>query len=259
MHYTATGGADTWDPLHYLNIWVADMGDNVVGRATFPGEAPPAEDGVVIDPRYFGTTGLAAGSEPYHLGRTTVHEIGHYFNLLHPWGSGLPSCDGDDEVEDTPLTSNNYLQECPSTLQASCGSLDMYTNYMYYTNDPCLAQFTPGQKVRILATLAGPRAALTNSTGCQPSGTDPGNYPVFKLLIQPNPSPGQLVFECKGKEGKSGLLQIWDPIGRLLYETAISTNQPYTWEAPATWADGVYFVQAEVEEEVVVRRFVLRK
>ena len=36
---------------------------------------------------------------PYNLGRTTTHELGHYFNLFHLWGDNY--C-GDDWVNDTP-------------------------------------------------------------------------------------------------------------------------------------------------------------
>ena len=202
VHYALQGGTNAWDPERYLNIWVADMGENIVGRGSFPGTTPPSEDGVVIDPRYFGTTGLAAVSAPYHLGRTAVHEIGHYFNLSHPWGSGTPSCDGDDGVADTPVSSKNFLNECPNTPQASCGTLDMYTNYMYYTDDACLAQFTPGQKLRILAALNGPRAGLLGGDICQPMQPPlPGDSLAFSIL--PNPSAGSALLQCLGEEDET--------------------------------------------------------
>ena len=257
VHYANKGGADAWDPIHYLNIWVADMGDNIVGRATFPGEAPLAEDGVVIDPRYFGTTGLAASSDPYHLGRTTVHEIGHYLNLLHPWGSALPDCAGDDEVADTPQTDEDYLLECPSTLQASCGSLDMYTNFMYYTNDACLAQFTPGQKLRVLATLAGPRVGLTMSQGCQPSGAGEEAVSGSSLHIQPNPGAEFVVVEFRGKEGENGRLQVFDPVGRMVLEVDLRANQPFQMNVPGNWVNGVYGVRVQMESGIFAERWIL--
>ncbi|MFZ2897768.1 MAG: M43 family zinc metalloprotease [Saprospiraceae bacterium] len=259
VHYASEGGAGGWDPGRYLNIWVADMGENVVGRASFPGAGPAAEDGVVIDPRYFGTTGLAAGSFPYNEGRTVVHEIGHYFNLYHPWGTGTPTCDADDEVADTPLTSNNYLGECPQSLQASCGSLDMYTNFMYYTDDACMAQFTPGQKLRVLACLNGPRAGLLESMGCQPSDTAPQPLPSLVFSIQPNPSSGQVVIACEGPEGATCHIQVFDAMGRQLCALDIPANQPYTWPVPLSFVDGMYWVRGEMGGKVFTMRLVISR
>lgn len=259
VHYASQGGAGGWDPERYLNIWVADMGENVVGRASFPGAVPAAEDGVVIDPRYFGTTGLAAGSFPYNEGRTVVHEIGHYFNLYHPWGAGTPTCDADDEVADTPLTSNNYLGECPQTLQASCGSLDMYTNFMYYTDDACMAQFTPGQKLRVLACLNGPRAGLLESMGCQPSDTAPQPLPSLVFSIQPNPTSGQVVLACEGPEGATCHIQVFDAMGRQLQTLEIPANHPFTWPLPLSFADGMYWVRGEMEGKTWASRLVISR
>lgn len=259
VHHAALGGANSWDPVHYLNIWVADMGENTVGRATFPGAVPADEDGVVVDPRYFGTTGLAAGSFPYNEGRTTVHEIGHYLNLHHPWGSGVPSCDGNDFVEDTPLTSENYLGECPQTLQASCGSLDMFTNFMYYTDDACMAQFTPGQKLRMLACLNGPRAGLLDSPGCQPVNLPPDPSLAFSFSISPNPGAGYTVFECMGNSPDHCRLSIFDMTGRLIEMLEIPANQPYSWLAPAGLPDGVYIVRAAQGDKNLARKLALTR
>lgn len=259
VHYAAQGGAGGWDPERYLNIWVADMGENVVGRASFPGAVPPAEDGVVIDPRYFGTTGLAAGSFPYNEGRTVVHEIGHYLNLYHPWGTGTPTCDADDEVADTPLTSNNYLGECPQSLQASCGSLDMYTNFMYYTDDACMAQFTPGQKLRVLACLNGPRAGLLESMGCQPSDTAPEPSHSLVFSIRPNPSSGQVVFAGVGSASATCHIQVFDAMGMQLQALEIPANQPYTWPVPLSFADGVYWVRVEIGGKVWAGKWVISR
>ena len=79
----ATGGTDAWDTAHYLNIWVCPLGGGVLGYAQFPG-GPPATDGVVIMTTAFGTRGQRAA--PFDLGRTAVHEVGHYLNLSHIWG-----------------------------------------------------------------------------------------------------------------------------------------------------------------------------
>ena len=79
----ATGGADPWPSARYLNMWVANFTDGLLGFATFPG-GPANLDGFVVDTEAFGTIGTAQA--PFNLGRTATHEIGHWFNLLHIWG-----------------------------------------------------------------------------------------------------------------------------------------------------------------------------
>src|SRR5450759_1703720 len=74
----ATGGADPWPSDRYLNMWVANFTDDLLGFATFPG-GPAALDGYVVRTDAFGTVGTAAA--PFNLGRTATHEIGHWLHL----------------------------------------------------------------------------------------------------------------------------------------------------------------------------------
>ncbi|TNE52734.1 MAG: hypothetical protein EP344_15390 [Bacteroidetes bacterium] len=187
IHYSDLGGKDAWDPEHYLNIWVCQIGGGILGFGTYPGSAPLAEDGVVIDARYFGTTGLAAFYPPHHLGRTATHEIAHYFNLLHIWGPDEYSCADDDEVADTPGQRGPFL-DCPAYPQFSCGNSVMFMNFLDYTNDACMSLFTEGQKVRLRAALFSTRSGLLDSNGCQsaPAGTSTTKRPKF--MIAPNPA-----------------------------------------------------------------------
>jgi hypothetical protein len=52
-HYAATGGADSWDPNNYFNVWVCVFGGGLLGYATFPGDGDgnDKEQGVVIEYR----------------------------------------------------------------------------------------------------------------------------------------------------------------------------------------------------------------
>ncbi len=152
------GGIDAWDTKKYLNIWVCNLPD-YLGYAQFPG-GPTATDGVVVTYTAFGTIGTA--NAPFNLGRTATHEVGHWLNLSHIWGDG--ACGQDDLVADTPESdAANY--GC-ATSHTSCGSVDMVQNYMDYSDDACMNLFTNGQKIRMLAALNGPRAALLTSNGC---------------------------------------------------------------------------------------------
>ena len=157
MFYDHLGGINAWNTENYLNIWVGDACKNLLGASTGvnPGSA---EDGVVIDYRYFGNNCPSDGSSPFNLGRTATHEIGHYFNLQHPWKGGCDDPEG-DYVEDTPAQEDEYLG-CPTYPQMSCGDSDMFMNFMNYVDDKCMSMFSEGQKMRMLATLNGPRRGL---------------------------------------------------------------------------------------------------
>jgi hypothetical protein len=163
----ATGGKSAWPTGEYLNIWVCNLTSPVIGFATLPGTAAAGQDGVVIIYKHFGRVG--AIQAPYNKGRTATHEVGHWLNLLHIWGddeNSSDNCAGSDQVSDTPNQGGpNY--SCPSAGTSSCGSADMFMNYMDYVDDNCMNLFTQGQKSRMLATLNGFRASLQNSQACQ--------------------------------------------------------------------------------------------
>lgn len=159
--------APAWPADRYLNIWVCQLAGGLLGYAQFPG-GNPATDGVVITHTAFGTTGTAAA--PFNLGRTTVHEIGHWLNLFHIWGDDGTGCSGSDFVDDTPNQGGpNY--GVPTFPTISCGNGpngDMFMNYMDYVDDAAMVMFSAGQVVRMQATLDGPRAGLGTSIPCGP-------------------------------------------------------------------------------------------
>jgi hypothetical protein len=151
----AQGGADAWPSDRYLNVWVCNLADGLLGYAQFPG-GPPTTDGVVILYTAFGTGGAAR--PPFNLGRTATHEIGHWLNLRHIWGD-RNDCGGTDFVTDTP---NQQLPNTgkPTFPHVSCNNGpngDMFMNYMDYVDDNAMFMFTPAQVLRMNATLAGPR------------------------------------------------------------------------------------------------------
>jgi hypothetical protein len=163
MKSASSGGADPWPTDAYLNIWVCNLGETLLGYAQFPG-GPPETDGVVIDYRAFGTNGTARA--PFNLGRTSTHEIGHYLNLSHIFGDGRGnSCTDTDYVDDTPNQLGPNYQK-PAFPAISCNNGpngDMFMNYMDYVDDDCMYMFTEGQATRMNATIYGPRATLTTT------------------------------------------------------------------------------------------------
>ena len=203
-----------WDPNLYLNIWVTNLQSPYIGLAQFPDYDLPglaeedhkdneATDGMVIDYQAFGSSEKVPGLDlipSYSLGRTSTHEIGHYLGLKHVWGDqyGSQGCTVDDYVFDTPNSNMDYSGESPQTEQFSCGSKDMFENFLNYTNDNAMNIFTVGQVTRMEVILedAPRRATLLNAIGTR--------YPddeYFDLAIQSILSPGTV--ECEqGTETK---------------------------------------------------------
>ena len=206
---SATDGDDPWPNDQYLNIWVCDMSffgfTFVLGYATFPGEVP-ALDGVVIQSEYFGYG--AASIAPNNLGRTTVHEVGHFFGMRHIWadddgGDVSLQCDSTDFVDDTPNQGAKSASDCNLTIN-SCsteapywGTIDppdMVENYMDYSADGCMTMFTKGQKARMYSYLNTSPARIaikTSPAGC--SNLTVGVKELYSnfgdfLFVYPNPA-----------------------------------------------------------------------
>lgn len=172
VKFASSGGDDAWPSNKYLNIWVCNLTGGILGYATPPG-FPADQDGVVIGYKYYGNTGTL--DPVYNKGRTATHEIGHWLNLDHVWGDDGTSCNGTDNVADTPNQADeNY--GCPSFPTISCSNGpngDMFMNYMDYADDACMNLFTTGQKTRMLACLNGVRSSILTSNGCGGSVVNP--------------------------------------------------------------------------------------
>lgn len=212
--------ATIWDPTRYLNIWVADLSGGLLGYAQFPdasgllgmpgddGMGAPnctqgaTTDGVVILYSSFGSalkssTGLSA---PYHLGRTTTHEVGHWLGLRHIWGDNTTggACAPDDYCDDTPECADPSYG-CPAN-PTSCvaGVRRMIENYMDYSDDACMNIFTLDQALRMRVVLEycpRRRSLITSPALVPPATTDaalidlpipqdmcPGTYNISTIL-----------------------------------------------------------------------------
>jgi hypothetical protein len=132
-----------------LNVYSADLGGGLLGWATFPWDYPSnlKLDGIVI--LYSSVPG--GGAVPYDLGDTATHEIGHWLGLYHPFQWG---CDPyNDEVSDTAAEASPFFGTAPPYYDSCTGGpeyngRDPVENFMDYTDDIAMFQFTNGQAYR---------------------------------------------------------------------------------------------------------------
>ena len=160
MKKAASGGLAATSPTTKLNYWVCTIGGGILGYAQFPGGSS-ATDGVAIDSKYTGVTSSSSASYPYNLGRTATHEVGHWMNLRHIWGDA--NC-GSDLVSDTPTMDSPNGGVPAVGLRSTCSGtpLEMYMNYMDYTDDRGMYMFSNGQKTSMAAIFVsgGARAGF---------------------------------------------------------------------------------------------------
>lgn len=131
-----------------LNVWFNNPGAGLLGFATFPQSNYNPDDGVVINHQAVNGGSIAN----YNLGDTLVHEVGHWMGLYHTFADFFPSCNEfwGDGIDDTP-TERSAASGCPIG-RDSCASkpgLDPIHNYMDYSYDSCMYEFTPDQNTRM--------------------------------------------------------------------------------------------------------------
>ena len=168
---TAIKRLSRWSNTDYINIWIVNKidGDSIFtgGYAYFPEYNSAITDGLVLN-----------ASTVNGTNKTIVHEMGHYFYLLHSFEDGG---DGTFCATNTDCTTQGdlicdtepvvLLYDCTSTTNSCTGNpytvtdathnYTVQNNYMSYTN--CQWMFTQGQKTRARAALFSFRNGLISS------------------------------------------------------------------------------------------------
>ena len=115
-----------WPRERYLNVWtVGNMENGVAGYSQYPSSVIDGQsalaDGIIIRHNYIGSIGTGAD----FASRALTHEVGHYLDLAHPWGStNDPEVEcGDDGVGDTPVTEGH--DDCQDLRDFSCSSTEI--------------------------------------------------------------------------------------------------------------------------------------
>ncbi len=143
------GGSESLN-IYSANGQNATAGFVILGFAYYPKWATKQRalvwDGVMVDWRT--VPGVAVW--PYNLGDTATHEVGHWLGLLHTFDGGCSL--QNDHVKDTPAEAGPNFY-CLAGIDTCTGNrfegLDPITNFMDYSDDSCMYEFTEGQVERM--------------------------------------------------------------------------------------------------------------
>ncbi|KAF3925826.1 Ulilysin [Dactylellina cionopaga] len=160
-----------------LNVYYRPLGDGLLGICVFPEHVTAGDRTFILD-----GCQVLSGSVPnggvanYEDGKTATHEIGHWLGLFHTFQGGCATgADGGDGVSDTPA-QKSPTNGCPNPNPDTCTGasfpgVDPIHNFMDYSYDVCMNEFTAGQTKRIFDFWDEYRAADAGQPGPDPSVT----------------------------------------------------------------------------------------
>lgn len=263
------GGKTAWDTDKYLNVWIGDLRIfepqfNNFEEIYFFGLATPPENHVnfpdsIVEDLQLSSDGVllhyvnvgannpndypaayAAYNGLANVGKTLVHEVGHYLGLRHIWGDG--NCTADDFVNDTPLAASSSNYDCNFFNNTCTDNIDgvdlpnMVENYMDYSSGPCQNSFTKGQIAVMRAVLDDQRSDLPEVSSW--ANLDNETNPT-EIIVYPNPNNGNFTIDLEGKTNIQGI-KIVSVDGKLVKEMKGSFSGKI--DVSLNEKQGVYFI-----------------
>ncbi|MCZ4407909.1 M43 family zinc metalloprotease [Cryomorphaceae bacterium 1068] len=248
-----------WDRSSYLNIWTCrQIGEGTAGYTFIPstvsGGFGQLYDGIVLLHDYVGRIGTSNSTRSHALS----HEVGHWANLEHTWGTDNnpadpSSCSGSgssDFVSDTPNTIGWTSCDLDG---ATCGSLDNVENFMDYSY--CYKMFTEGQGNRMTAAMnssTAQRNQLWTDLNLAETGVlDPAEicFAEFVTDRDPNICAGQEIgfddISYNGVENRTWTFEGGTP------STSSENNPVVVYDTPGTYSVTLSVSNAQGEETVV--------
>lgn len=141
-----------------LNIFVYEKIQGAQGLCNFPDEDRTPENYYLDACHIVADSIPGSGSDSaWNAGGAAVHEVGHWFGLLHVWSD---DCDdegdlvGDTAQQTSPSIVMNDSEDgrCALKESDSCPGKpgkDNANNFMDYAGDDCAEEFTLGQRARM--------------------------------------------------------------------------------------------------------------
>lgn len=230
-----------WDQDSYLNIYT-NTASGYLGYSYLPQNmAGGIRDGVVLNSE---AVGQLTGWQ-YDEGDTLNHEIGHYLGLLHTFQDGCVSntyFTGDLIVDTNAQASGNNIYDCTDI--SSCGTPDPIHNYMNYTDDACLYQFTAEQSNRMICSILNYRSTLYHNKV--------DGLPEFSsFTATPSSTDLSVTFNATATDPDSGSIVSYkwdfDNDGEI-DQTTSAGNSSYTYPAAGKYSASVTAVDSGSQE-----------
>ena len=243
IYYDSLGGSSAYKPDQNLNVWITNLTPGISAWAKNILESE-SQEGVVIDYDYFENHAI----ETRELGRTLVHEVGHWLGLGH---LKTTDCNVDaDGISDTP-NHLAFASGCELTEQ-SCGAQNMTQNFMGYADDVCRLFFTQGQVDSMRYFILEHKSALVKN-GIN-LGTD-AHVKQNNVEIFPNPCIDKLRIKSDVEFNK---LKMINSLGKIVLNQSFTPRKKIEVEMPLA-NEHLYFLIISANDQIISRNKIIKQ